>query len=342
MRKYNFYIIITMLIIILITIVLVSIIYGSVDLEILDILKIMTNKILKKEIFFFFFSKNVEIIVWNLRFPRVLVGIIAGAGLSLAGILMQTLTKNSLADPYILGISSGASTGAVLIMVFSSHILLVPIGAFILGILTSFFVFYSDKKERISISKLVLNGVAVSTFLSGITTFLIMISSNERQMRNAMFWMTGSLVGSNWRIFQILICVLLAAYLVIRLFYRELNIMLTGDESAQILGVDVVLVRKVIIVTVSLLVGAIVANTGIIGFVGLMIPHIGRTLIGADHKKLIKISLLLGGIFLVFADFLARNILKGQEIPIGVITALFGAPFFLWLIRRNEYKFGGR
>jgi iron complex transport system permease protein len=315
--------------------------FGSVDLKILDIFKIVINKILTQEFFTPTWSKNIEIIIWNLRLPRILIGVVAGAGLSLAGILMQTLTKNSLADPYILGISSGASTGAVLMIFFSSHFLLIPIGAFLLGILTSLFVFYNSERGKASISKLILNGVAVSTFLSGITTFLIMTSPNERQIRSAMFWMTGSLASGNWQMFQILLGVLIISYLVIRFFYQELNILLTGDESAQLLGVDVKFLKKIIIIVSSLLVGTIVANTGIIGFVGLMIPHIGRILVGADHKKLIKFSLLSGGIFLVFADFLARNIFRGQEIPIGVITALLGAPFFLWLVK-NEYKLGGK
>ncbi|MGL6132307.1 MAG: FecCD family ABC transporter permease, partial [Fusobacteriaceae bacterium] len=199
MNNNRFKILISILVLIIIVFSTLSILIGSAQLEPVIIWKIILNKIFQKEIFETEWRKNIEIIIWNLRMPRVIMGIIVGASLSLAGILMQALTKNTLADPYILGISSGASTGAILVIILGgAGIFSVSLGAFTLGLLTSFLVFYNSTRENFSTSKLVLTGIAISSFFSGITTFLIVSASKESEVKSVLFWMTGSLSGSTW------------------------------------------------------------------------------------------------------------------------------------------------
>ncbi|MGL6154386.1 MAG: FecCD family ABC transporter permease [Cetobacterium sp.] len=342
MKKINFTLLMGLLIMAILIGITFSILLGSVNLSPLEVWKIFINKLFGTNIFQPNWNKTIEIIVWKLRAPRIIMSLIVGGSLSLVGILMQVLTKNTLADPYILGISSGASTGAILVIILGGGGLLmgVPIGAFMFSILTAAIVFFNSGVKSFSTSRLVLTGVAVSSLFSGITTFLVMTSPRENQVRSAMFWMVGSLSGSNWSIVGISFLAFIISLGIIYPFYRELNIMLTGDETALTLGVDVKKVRWIIVLVSTLLTGFIVSNTGIIGFVGLVIPHISRGVVGSNHKKLIPFSVLLGGLFLLITDDLARSLVAGQEIPIGVITAILGAPFFLWLIRKNDYKFG--
>lgn len=317
---------------------------GSVDLSPLHIWKIVINKVFEKDIFQIEWKKSTEMIVWNLRAPRMILGILCGAGLSLVGILMQALTKNSLASPYILGISSGASTGAVLSIVLGGVFgfkFSPGVGAFIFGTLTAFLVFYLSGRGSFSSTKLVLVGVAISSLFSGITTFLVTTAKNENDLRGAMFWISGSLAGARWnQIFPIFI-VLLIGILITYYKYRELNILMSGDDVAESLGVDVKKLRILIVLLSTFLTGVIVSVTGVIGFVGLVIPHISRGLVGSNHKKLIITSVLLGGLFLLIMDTLTRYLFKNQEIPIGVITSIIGAPFFMSMLRKNSYRFGG-
>lgn len=316
---------------------------GAASLNWADIWKIIINKTFGKNIFSKDWKSSAEIIVWNLRVPRIITAIISGGALSFVGILMQCLTKNSLASPYILGISSGASTGAVLAILFfgSASFLSVPILAFIFGTLTAFLVFYFAGVGGFSNTRLVLIGVAISSLFSGLTTLMIMIAPNEREVRGALFWMSGSLSGANWNYIPISLISLVGAFILVFPKYRELNILVTGDENAISLGVDVKKIRLLIVLVSTFLTGIIVSNTGIIGFVGLVIPHIVRGIVGGNHKKVIPVSILLGGLFLVLTDTLTRSLFSSHEIPIGVITSLFGAPFFLNMLRKKSYRFGG-
>lgn len=315
---------------------------GSVSIKSSEVWKIAINKTLHQEIFPRTWKKSLEIIVWDLRIPRVITGIIAGGGLALVGILMQCLTKNPLASPYILGISAGASTGAVLgIMFFSSIFYSIPLLAFVFSSITAMIVFYFSGVNSFSSTKLVLIGVAVSSFFSGITSLIIHLAPKEHTLRSALFWMSGSLSGSSWRFIPISIISLVLAVLIIYPKYRELNIITTGEESAVTLGVDTKKMRKIIVFVSTFLTGVIVSNVGVIGFVGLVIPHITRGIVGGNHKKLIPLSILLGALFLILMDTLSRTLFGDTEVPIGVITSLFGAPFFLNMLKNNGYKFGG-
>lgn len=315
---------------------------GAVSLKGIDVWKIIVNRSIGKIIFQKEWKDSIEIIVWNLRVPRILVAIVSGGGLALVGILMQCLTKNPLASPYILGISAGASTGAVMGLLFlGGTMFTVPLGAFVFGTLTALMVFYFAGSGGFSSARLVLIGVAVSSLFSGITTLMIMMAPNEKLLRSAMFWMSGSLSGSNWEYIPLSVVSLIVAVALIYPRYRELNILVTGDENAIALGVNVKKIRTLTMLVATFLTGVIVSNTGIIGFVGLIIPHIVRGMVGGNHKKNIPCSIVLGAIFLVITDTIARSIYPLQEIPIGVITSIIGAPFFLNMLRKKTYSFGG-
>ncbi|WP_432204809.1 FecCD family ABC transporter permease [Cetobacterium somerae] len=331
-------------IILIVIIGTIAVTVGSVNLSTIHVWKILTNKVFNKEIFIVEWKKSTEIIVWNLRAPRVILALLSGAGLSLVGILMQALTKNSLASPYILGISSGASTGAVVSIVLGSFlgISFSPgIGAFVFGTFTAFLVFYLAGNGGYSSTKLVLIGVAVSSLFSGITTFLVTTAKNESQLRGAMFWISGSLASARWDNLFLVFFILLISVILSLLKYRELNILIAGDDIAETLGVDVKKMRFFIVILSTFLTGFVVSLTGVIGFVGLVIPHICRGLVGSNHKRLIPCAVLLGALFLLATDTLTRVIFKTQEIPIGVITSMLGAPFFMSMLRKNSYNFGG-
>lgn len=322
----------------------IAITIGSVSLSSVHVWKILINKLFNNNFFTVDWKKSTEMIVWNLRVPRVILALLGGAGLSLVGILMQALTKNSLASPYILGISSGASTGAVISIVLGSFwgVSFSPgIGAFIFGTFTAFLVFYLAGNGGYSSTKLVLIGVAVSSLFSGVTTFLVTTAKNESQLRGAMFWISGSLAGARWENLMTLFLVLLISTILVIIRYRELNILIAGDELAETLGVDVRRLRFFIVVISTFLTGFIVSATGVIGFVGLVIPHISRGLVGSNHKRLIPCAIVLGALFLLGTDTLTRMIFKTQEIPIGVVTSMLGAPFFMSMLRKNSYNFGG-
>ena len=290
-------------------------------------------------------SNSQEIIIWQIRFPRVLLAAIVGAGLSIAGAAIQALVRNSIADPYILGISSGASVGATAVILLGAFSFLgayaLSFAAF-LGAIASVLLVYSLSRVhgRISVIRLLLAGIAISLVLSAMTNFMLMMSKEEGGMKAVMYWMLGSLAGAKWTNIWIPAVVLAVSYLFMRLYARYMNILLLGEESAATLGVNLERFRLMLIVLVSLLTGVLVSVSGAIGFIGLIIPHIVRMLIGSNYKYVLPISALLGATFLVWADAAARLIIAPEEMPIGIITALCGCPFFIWLLRRQSYSFG--
>jgi len=288
-----------------------------------------------------------ESIIWEIRFPRVILGAICGAGLALCGVLMQCVTKNPIAEPYVLGISSGASAGAVSVIVLggvsSMGITTISGGAFVGSIISGILVFAigTQMGRTTSTTRLVLTGMAISTIFGALTNLLIYAAKNSNQAKNAMFWTVGSLGGAKWSVI-LLPALILVIVLVVSIFMsKSLDILLLGDDSAIILGINVKFIKSVILILSTLLISTIVAVTGAIGFIGLVVPHICRTIAGSDHKKLVLLSSLIGAIFLTMADILARALFPPIEIPIGIITALIGGPFFLFLISKKNYAFGG-
>jgi iron complex transport system permease protein len=284
-------------------------------------------------------------IIWEIRFPRVLLGGIVGAGLAIVGATMQALVRNPLADPYLLGVSSGASLGAVAVILLGISwfgVFSLSIAAF-LGALLAFGCVYllAQQNRRLTTGRLILSGVAVAYVLSALTNFLIYNADDSNQVRSVVFWMLGGLGGARWEFLGLPALALVAGTVMLALQARSLNALSIGEETAATLGVDTSRFRQHMFALTSLLTGALVAVSGGIGFVGLMVPHMVRLLVGADHRRLLPVAALSGAIFLIWVDVLARVIVAPQELPIGIITALLGAPFFIWLMRRTHGALGG-
>ncbi|MGZ4861756.1 MAG: FecCD family ABC transporter permease, partial [Halobacteriota archaeon] len=262
--------------------------------------------------------------------------LLVGSGLAVAGVAMQALFKNPLADPYVLGASSGAGFGAALIISLGAvSAIFVPLAAFAGAIIASFTVYaLSMIGPRSSVSLLLLSGIALSTFFSALISYLMFVAGSNLQ--ELVFWLMGGFSASTWQYVEITFPVILVGAVILYAYARDLNLMLSGEESAQHLGVAVENLKRVLLVTVSFVVGVAVAFCGIIGFVGLIVPHVVRTFTGPDHKALIPASALFGGILLIWADIIARSAIPGTEVPVGIITALLGAPFFMYLVRSKR------
>ncbi len=344
-RGFSFWTI--FLTIVLIATIIGAIAIGSTYIEPGVVYKVLINKLLNQNIFDSTWNIMFDNIIWEIRLPRVLLGAICGVGLALCGVLMQCVTKNPIAEPYILGISSGASCGAVAIIVLggmsSLGITSITGGAFIGSIVSVVLVFaIGTQMGRItSTTRLVLSGMAISTIFSALTNLLIYSAKNSNQAKNALFWTIGSLGGAKWEVLLIPFIALVIVTIVSFIMSKSLDILLLGDDSAVILGINVKLVKSVILILATLLTSTLVAITGAIGFIGLVVPHVCRTIAGSDHKKLIILSSLVGSIFLILSDVVARWIFPPIEIPIGIITSLVGGPFFLYLISNKNYSFGG-
>jgi iron complex transport system permease protein len=317
---------------------------GAVNMKPEWIIKIIVNKISGRELFISEWPQSAVSIVWELRMPKVLAAVCIGASLSVSGIFMQALTRNALAEPYILGISSGASTGAVAIMLVGSIPFLgavsVQAGAFVGALLASILVFLMAGTGNNGTTRLVLTGIALAAIFGALTNLLIFMTPDSRKVASAMFWMTGSLAGIGWDDIPLIAVVFLLGIATAMALNRSLDTIIAGEERAITLGADTVLLKRVLIIASSLITGVMVSMTGVIGFIGLVVPHVSRTVFGSAHRRLIPIASLLGGIFLLLADMLARVLVKPEEMPIGIITALAGAPFFLLLLIKSNYRFG--
>ena len=279
-------------------------------------------------------------IIWKIRFPRVLLSIFVGAGLALCGGVMQATVQNPMAEPYILGISSGASLGATF-SIFIGFGIGTAFGAFIGSIAATIAVLsLASYGNRMTSVKLVLSGMVINALFSAISNFIISLAGDSEGTMSIKFWTMGSLTRAKWDniLLPITAVVLCSIFFITQ--YRIMNTMLAGDEAAITLGINLSLYRRIYMVVVSLLTGILVSTCGIVGFVGLIIPHIVRSLVGADHRRLIPTSLLAGAIFLMWADAIARILIPNAELPIGIITALVGAPFFVYILVRRGYGFG--
>ncbi|WP_371373251.1 FecCD family ABC transporter permease [Thalassotalea aquiviva] len=277
-----------------------------------------------------------QTILFDIRLPRVLVGFMAGAGLAIAGALMQNVTRNPLADPYLFGIVAGAGLGATIATLLPQHLQAVsmPLAAFIGALVAvSLVVMVVVNQNWRRISHLLLAGVAVSFLLSSITSF-ILYTGDAFSANRVIFWLMGSLTRTDYVTLLLIGSVVSMVMLIALALARQLDALLLSDESARTLGVNVNALRIIILVLSAASTAVIVAYCGGIGFVGLMIPHMVRTFVGITNRRLLIGSALLGGCFLVWVDVLARTMLAGQEIPIGVITSAIGSVFFLLLMRK--------
>jgi iron complex transport system permease protein len=280
-----------------------------------------------------------EVILIDVRLPRVLLGALVGSALAVSGTTMQALFRNPMASPYILGISSGAAFGASLAIVsglsFGIGIYTISVMAFLFASLTVFLVYEIAKvQKRVPVKTLLLTGVAVGSLFSALTSFMQYIAGEK--LPRIVFWLMGGLWASSWSKVIVAFPPILLGIVVIFLFTRDLNLMLMGEETALDLGVEVEKLKKVLLIFASLATGVAVSVCGTIGFVGLIIPHVMRILVGPDHRVLLPSSCLVGAMFLIWVDTLARTIIEPTEIPVGIITALFGVPFFLYLLRKRK------
>ena len=280
-------------------------------------------------------------IILGLRLPRVCLGMVVGASLAVCGVTMQALVRNELADPFILGVSNGAAAFATLGMLFGAFSFLgtysLSISAFIGSAVTIIFVYtISHVRGRINITQLLLSGVAISMIMDGVTNVITLSAPNALGLHNAEFWMAGSLAGARWAYLTLPLAVLVLCMLVLMLNYRGLNLLLLGDESAGALGVNVRRLQKLLVLVASLMAGVTIAVSGSIGFVGLMVPHFTRMIVGGDHKKVLPVSALLGGILVVWVDVAARTVIAPEELPVGILTAIIGGPIFIWMLKRSN------
>ncbi|WP_130651430.1 FecCD family ABC transporter permease [Egicoccus halophilus] len=279
-------------------------------------------------------------IVWQVRVPRVLLAALVGAGLAVTGATLQAMVRNVLADPYLLGVTSGASTGAAAAILFGVGAAFgdnaLAGSAFVGAMGASLVVFLVARAAgRVTSVRLLLAGVAVGYALYAATSFLIFAADSAEGARSVMFWLLGSLSLARWSSpLAVVAVVVLGTVALLLVWSQRLDALAIGDETALTLGVSPTRLRAQLLVVVSLCVGAVVAAAGGIGFVGLVIPHVARRHVGAAHHRVLPVSALTGAIFLVWADVVARTVLQPRELPIGIITALVGAPFLLLLVRR--------
>lgn len=285
-------------------------------------------------------SETSRTIILNLRLPRAIESAIVGMGLSVVGTFFQGLLRNPMADPYVLGVSSGAAFGATIAIILGFGIFGLSFMAFITSLMTVFFVYTISKTgTRVSMTTMLLAGIAISAFMSAIISLMMLLNHDE--FSRIVFWTMGGFSLINWNSVVFTTPIIVIGSFVMYVFSRDVNAILTGEEVAEHLGVNTELVKKIILITGSLVTATAVSVGGIIGFVGLIVPHISRLIVGPDNRILVPFSAISGAIFLTFADLLARIILKPMEIPIGIITAAFGGPFFLYLLIKSKQKSEG-
>jgi iron complex transport system permease protein len=285
-----------------------------------------------------------ESVLWQIRLPRVVLGVLVGASLGVAGALMQGVFRNPLAEPGIVGVSSGAAVGAVLVIVLGLTALgswVLVVAAFAAGLVTALVVYAMSRHDgRTEVVTLVLTGIAVNAFAGALIGLMSFFSTDE-ELRSITFWSLGSLATATWSGVLIALPGTVVGLLLAPRFAPSLDLLAIGERSAGHLGVDVERTRRCVVVVVALLTAGAVAVAGILTFVGLVVPHLVRMVVGPGHRLLIPASALLGAAALVLADLVARTIAAPAEVPVGVLTALIGSPVFFWLLRRTRSQQGG-
>jgi iron complex transport system permease protein len=315
----------------LILTILLSMLFGTADVTIVQLWGILTGNTDVKEM--------TKIIVFNIRFPRIIAAGLAGFSLSLGGLVFQAILRNPLADPFILGVSSGGAFGAVLGIMFGfSFNLGIPLLSFAGAILTIYLVsVMGQRRMGMESSTILLAGVIINAFFTAIIMFFISTAVDDR-LHTMLFWLYGDLSQSAYVQFVIIAPIVVVAFIILYGLSRHLNLITAGEETALQLGVDTKRTKMTCFLVVSLVIGLVVSFSGLIGFVGLIVPHLGRMFLGSDHRLLIPVSALGGAVFLIAADTVARTIISPSELPVGVITAFIGAPFFIYLLKTRGSK----
>ncbi|MBR3755523.1 MAG: iron ABC transporter permease [Firmicutes bacterium] len=320
-------------------VILVCTFFGAADITMKDTLMVLCNHI------FGGFEEEVaalgaqSTIIWRLRFPRSILAFLVGGGLALCGGVYQAIFKNPMADPFILGISSGAAFGATvgILANFSTNFMgmnSTSLLAFAGALVSIFFVYNIAKVGRqANTTSLLLCGTAVNQFLTALISIAMLLFSTE--MKKIYFWTLGSFSAKGWEHVLTVLPYVIIGLLIILIFSKEMDIMVLGDETAVRFGVDIEKNKRILFLVTSLIMAACVSVSGIIGFVGLIAPHVIRLMIGPSHKKLLPLSFMLGGVVLCICDTIARSVLEA-EVPVGIVTAIIGAPFFIYLLRARN------
>ena len=282
-------------------------------------------------------------IITDIRLPRLIYSVLTGIGLSLVGLLMQTVTRNALADPYVLGVSSGASTGAVFAIIMGGLPFLgqynTPIFAALGAALSIILVLLCVGKSNSPV-KLILIGMGMTGVFSALTMMIIYGAKHEAQVRSAMFWLLGSFAGIQWSDLPLTAIIVILFMLYIYMFNQDLDVLLLGNHEAAQMGLSVKQLQLSIVIISSIVIATLVSKVGVVGFIGLIIPHLARIIGGPKHKHTLLFSALIGSIVMIWSDVLSRALYSPEEIPIGVLTSLLGAPLFIWIIM-NRYKHNG-
>ena len=282
-------------------------------------------------------------IITDIRLPRLIYSVLTGIGLSLVGLLMQTVTRNALADPYVLGVSSGASTGAVFAIIMGGLPFLgqynTPIFAALGAALSIILVLLCVGKSNSPV-KLILIGMGMTGVFSALTMMIIYGAKHEAQVRSAMFWLLGSFAGIQWGDLPLTAIIVTLFMLYIYMFNQDLDVLLLGNHEAAQMGLSVKQLQLSIVIISSVVIATLVSKVGVVGFIGLIIPHLARIIGGPKHKHTLLFSALIGSIVMIWSDVLSRALYSPEEIPIGVLTSLLGAPLFIWIIM-NRYKHNG-
>lgn len=327
--------------------VLLAVTFGSSPIPFSDVYRVILNQLFGIGDDAVYGTGPLHDIIIYIRLPRLILAVAVGMGLAVCGVVMQAIVKNPLADPYILGVSSGASLGATVAIMLGIGSFLGSnfvgvmgcAGAFGISLLVMLVANIGSPSNSV---KLLLAGMALSSVCSAFSSFVVFFAHDREGMMSITYWLMGSLAGANWENIAVILPLVILCVFFFITQYRVLNLMLLGDEVSITLGTDLHKYRNVYLLVTSLMIGFIVYASGMIGFVGLIIPHVVRILVGTDHKKLIPISCLMGAILLVWADVLCRVMIKGTELPIGILISMIGAPCFIYLMAKKSYGFGGK
>lgn len=288
-------------------------------------------------------ASMTDTIITDIRLPRLIYSVLTGIGLSLVGLLMQSVTRNALADPYVLGVSSGASTGAVFAIIMGGLPFLgqynTPIFAALGAALSIIMVLLCVGKSNSPV-KLILIGMGMTGVFSALTMMIIYGAKHEAQVRSAMFWLLGSFAGIQWGDLPLTAIIVTLFMLYIYMFNQDLDVLLLGNHEAAQMGLSVKQLQLSIVIISSIVIATLVSKVGVVGFIGLIIPHLARIMGGPKHRNTLLFSALIGSIVMIWSDVLSRALYSPEEIPIGVLTSLLGAPLFIWIIM-NRYKHNG-
>lgn len=333
----SYSVLLMVLIVLVILSVVLAISFGAVNIPLSDTIHILAGKLIRNERLYAGLGKSHVAIVWNMRVPRVILGGVVGAGLALCGCALQATVNNPISEPYILGVSAGATFGATLFIILGFS-LFTAVGAFAGAMLATVTVLaIASAQGKMTTSRLILSGTVVNALFSAFSNFIISVAGNSDNIMTIKFWTMGSLANAKWSDLPLPVLVISISGVFLITQYRVFDTMMLGDEVAVTLGINLGFFRKIYMLVVAIMTGILVSSCGIIGFVGLIIPHLSRSFVGSNHRRLLPVAALIGSVFLIWADVFARILVENAELPIGIFTALVGAPFFIYIVTRRGY-----